>query len=530
MPVLVLGVAANGLAVGHVRLGQHDVHAEALAEPLDHDLELQVAHAQHQGLVGARLVDAGERGILFVQTRQPLHHLLFVALVLAADAFRRRRPGEVGRGQHHGARLGRERVPGVGLAELDRGHHVPGRGPLAVEALLADHVVERAQLLGPAARGVHRFHPRLEVAGEDADQRQVAEMLLGQGLIDQCGKRLVAVGRAADLAVAVGRARDLGAHVERRRQHVHDLVEHLADAEIAVGGAAEHRREVALHDALAEPLADVLDRQLPAADEFLHQLLVAGGRLLHEERAGLGGRGRQLVGDRHLLAVLLHAAALEQVRLVLDEVHDAAERLGFADRQLGRHRVEAEAIVQGLERVAEARVLLVHHVDHRERGGLLLLEDLPHDFGPDLDAGVGADDEERRVRHPQRAVHVADEIEVSRGVDQVDLVSLPLELRESEVDGHLALDLVGAVIEHGASVRHAPEAGIGLGEEQHGLGQRGLAHAMMGDEGDVADLLGAVFLQSAPPRRRWVGEAGATPVGRVSAERDTHVRLCKRKS
>ena len=43
-------------------------------------------------------------------------------------------------------------------------------------------------------------------------------------------------------------------------------------------------------------------------------------------------------------------------------------------------------------------------------------------------------------RRPQRAVDVADEVRVAGRVEQVDLVARPLELRQPQVDGHLALD------------------------------------------------------------------------------------------
>ena len=270
-----------------------------------------------------------------------------------------------------------------------------------------------------------------------------------------------------------------------------------------VGRAAEHRQQVALDDALAQPVADVLDAQRPGAQELLHQLLVPGRGLLHELGARRLDRRLQPLGYRHLAALLLHAAPAEGVRLVLDQVHDSLEGFRLTDRELDRHGVESETVVEGLDRPGEVRVLLVHHVDDHEGRLPLVAQDVPRDLGADLDPGVRPQDQEGGVGAPERAVDVADEIGVTGAVDQVDFVAGPLELGEAEADRDLPLDLVGGVIEHGRALRDPPEPTGGLGEEQHGLGEGGLPHAVMRDERDVTDLSGAEVLQNAPPHLAW---------------------------
>jgi hypothetical protein len=147
-------------------------------------------------------------------------------------------------------------------------------------------------------------------------------------------------------------------------------------------------------------------------------------------------------------------------------------------------------------------VLLVHHVHDHQGRRLLLLEDLPHHFGADLGAGVGAQHEDRGIGRRQRAIDVAHEVGEARRVEQIHLVACPFELRESQADRDLALDFVRGVVEQRVAVGDPAQAGGGLGVEQHRLGEAGLAHPMVSDKSDVADVGGREFLHKPPPRSR----------------------------
>lgn len=157
----------------------------------------------------------------------------------------------------------------------------------------------------------------------------------------------------------------------------------------------------------------------------------------------------------------------------------------------------------------EVRVLLVHRVHDDEDRRLLLLEHLPDDFRADLDAVGRSNQEQRGIGHAQGAVDVAHEIRIARGVQQVDLVARPLELREAEVDRDLASHFVRGMVEHRGAIRDASETIRRLRIEEHGFGERCLANTVMGDERDVPDLRRGELFHTAPPDelrktvRRW---------------------------
>ena len=139
----------------------------------------------------------------------------------------------------------------------------------------------------------------------------------------------------------------------------------------------------------------------------------------------------------------------------------------------------------------EVGVLLVHAVDEDGAGDAHLAGDLPEALGLDLRTGDGVDDEQRHLGGLHAGDRVADEVGVAGGVDDVDLDAVVHDGREREVDRELALDLLGVVVEGRVTVVDGAEPLRRAGQEEHRLGERGLARTAVADEHDVADLVSA---------------------------------------
>ena len=84
---------------------------------------------------------------------------------------------------------------------------------------------------------------------------------------------------------------------------------------------------------------------------------------------------------------------------------------------------------------------------------------------------------------------VAGEVDVARGVDEVDLVALPLEGGHRQRERHLAGTLLLIEVRDGVAVLDGAESLDLPRPEQEGLGQRGLPRPAVTDEGDVPDLV-----------------------------------------
>ncbi|KAG1446757.1 hypothetical protein G6F57_017240 [Rhizopus arrhizus] len=138
-------------------------------------------------------------------------------------------------------------------------------------------------------------------------------------------------------------------------------------------------------------------------------------------------------------------------------------------------------------------------------GGQVDLVDHRHHFQTLLDRGVavghrlrfhalgGIDDQQRALAGGQRAADFIGEVDVARGIDEVQVVGLPVlgQVRQRhrlrlDRDATLALDRVGV-----AHLRFHLTGLQATAELDDAVGQRGLAVVDMGNDGEVANMLHA---------------------------------------
>src|SRR2546421_2923689 len=149
-----------------------------------------------------------------------------------------------------------------------------------------------------------------------------------------------------------------------------------------------------------------------------------------------------------------------------------------------------ELVAESLQRPEEVGALAVEHVHDHDARKVVLLRALPGAGGLHLDAHDGTDGNERALDYPERGDHVALETGVARGVDQVDLAALPLDVAEGSRQRHLAVVLVVVPVAGRATGLDRAEPVDRAGLEEHRLDQRRLARGAVADDGNVADLSG----------------------------------------
>ena len=122
----------------------------------------------------------------------------------------------------------------------------------------------------------------------------------------------------------------------------------------------------------------------------------------------------------------------------------------------------------------------------------------PQRAGRDVDALVGGDHEQRAVGGAQPRAHLAHEVGVARGVEQVDLHPLVDQRRDRQRVGAAVPLLTGVVVAHRGAVVDRPGAGDGSGGGEQHLDQGGLAGATGPDQHDVPDPVRAARLEILP--------------------------------
>ena len=149
-----LGLLADRLAVGDLRLAHVRLDLELAEEAIDDDLEVQLAHAVNQRLVGLRVDVHLEGRILQREPRQRHSELFLVGLRLRLDGDRDDGRREVHRLEANGLGGIAQRVARARVLEPDHRRDVARRDRLDLLALVGVHAQQAADALLLLARGV----------------------------------------------------------------------------------------------------------------------------------------------------------------------------------------------------------------------------------------------------------------------------------------------------------------------------------------------------------------------------------------
>ena len=127
-------------------------------------------------------------------------------------------------------------------------------------------------------------------------------------------------------------------------------------------------------------------------------------------------------GSRRTSNFMPWDASSQMIAFILTQVDHAGEVLFGADRHHDRHRVGLQAHLHLVVDLEEVRAGAVHLVDEREARHLVLVGLAPDGFRLRLHAAHGAVHHARAVEHAHRALDFDREVDVARGVDDVDAV------------------------------------------------------------------------------------------------------------
>src|SRR5207249_8087503 len=238
----------------------------------------------------------------------------------------------------------------------------------------------------------------------------------------------------------------------RRGEQLHQLGQEGSHPVGQLRRPAEQRKQLALrHPFLHGP------------DRFVTPDLGAAQVALEERVIGLGDALDQLL--RVLIEpplvlrgnVLLHVfprlrPLLVQVALLREQVDDPMEVGALAHGDLHRDHLRRQTLLDLAVDPFEVGVLLVHQGDEKQARDASVFTVVPDLFRPHLDATGRRNDHYAAVRRIDARERLAREVEVARGVDEVELRVHPLSHADGEVDGVLALDFVGSVVGESGAV------------------------------------------------------------------------------
>ena len=473
------------LAVGHLWRADVGLNLELALEPVDDDLEVQLAHAGEHGLAGLYVLAHAQGRILLYEAVQRCAYPGLVAARGRRDGQldHRRREGDAL--EHDGAgRIG-EGLSGRGDVEAQHGADVTGPDLFDLFTVVGVHADQTPDALVVSSARVDEHLPAADDATVDADVGQAPDVRVGGDLEDEGGGGRIGVGQTHHRTFGLRVEPAHGLPVERRRQKVEHGVEQQLDALVLERRTSQDGEQCPAQGGLAQRGADLLGRNRLLLQIEVGHVVVDVGQAHDQILATPGGRAGQL--GRDLGHDLLCAVAI----VVADGAHldqvDQATELGFlADGHLDRDSHGVEAITDGLDSPPKVGADAVHLVDeadarHGETVGLS-----PDRFGLRLDAGDGVKDDDAPVEDAQRTLHLGGKVDVAGRVDQVDLVAVPFAGDGGGLDGDAALALLRHIVGHRGAVVDVAQAVRAPGVKEHTLGGGGLARIDVGDNAYIS--------------------------------------------
>ena len=459
---------------------------------------MKLAHTANNGLAGFGIELDREGRVFFCQLLDGNAHLFLVGLRLGLN-------GHVDHGLREGHGLEDDRL-------VDRAKRIASGRILQADNrvdvacmclfdrvfLVGVHLEDLADALLLALGRVKNLRACLQLARVNTDEGQLAvegvscdlkcercEGFLLRGLAD-----LVAL-----FVVMTGLEAANRGDIQRRGQVVDDRVEHGLNAHVTKCGTAEDGECATGDGQCTHAFLDLLNGQLAVFEVGLGQLIGAFRSCLDEGLAVLFRLLLEFCGDlaaddkrtKGGLAVLVFGGVTH--RFHGQQIDGSLEVILRADGQVHDDRGCVKAIANGLNREVEVRTHLVHLVDEADTGDVILVSLTPHGLRLGLDTFLTVEHGDCTVEDAQRALNLNREVNVTGGVDDVDLVSVPEGGDGCGGDGNTTLLFLLHPVGGGGAIMRLTNLVVNARVEQDSFGHGGLAGIDVSHDADVANLL-----------------------------------------
>ena len=357
------------------------------------------------------------------------------------------------------------------------------------------HLEDLADALFLVLGRVDDLLARVQLARIHANVGQAAEERVNRDLERQSRKRFCRLRLAREVLLGVANVGSVNVgNVERRRQVVDDRVEHRLNTAVLERGTTENGVRGARDRHLANRCLDFRNRGFFASEELLKKFIAGFRHGFDEIRTVFLGLGLKVSGDRFNFVRSTERNVTLRVTLPhegahLDEVYDADECRLETDRELDDEGLCAEALDDGVNREIEVSTEFVHLVDKTNAGDVVFVGLTPHGLGLRFDTFFTVEDGNGTVENTERTLYLDREVDVPRGVNNVDLVLVPETRRRSRRDCDSTLLLLGHPVHRGRSVVNFTDLVRDSGVVEDTFSRRRLTGIDVSHDADVADLV-----------------------------------------
>ena len=310
-------------------------------------------------------------------------------------------------------------------------------------------------------------------------------------------------------------------HFRGVRQIVNNCIKNVLYTLVFKCRSTVSREEVQVDGALANAALERVDVGLVAFQIGLEQVVVLLDRGFDQLLTPFLDLVGHIGGDVGNLVRRRIVGIRPDPRLARQKVDNALELVFDTDWQHHDEWVRAQDVLDLLDDAVEVGADTVELVDEDNARNLGFVGVAPVGLRLGLDAAGSAKYPDAAVEYLQRAIDLDREIHVSRGVEQVDLVLVPLQRRRRRGDRDAALFLLRHPVHLRLAVMHLTNAVDLPGMVQEALRHRRLPGIDVGNDADVSQLFdlghgsflrnGQAAYQAGMPANQGRGEARSTP-------------------
>ena len=472
----------EGFAVGNLGSAHVCLYLEFTQKPVHDDIEVEFAHTCDYSLTGL-LVGVGlEGGVLFGELYERHRHLFLTGLGLGLDGELDNGVGEGHLFENDGMSFVAERVAGSGVFEADYRADIARVNAGNFCTVVCVHLNETAYALPLTLGRVIYVGTGLQHARVCSEICKPAHEGVGCNLECEARERFVVGRPALFLFARLGVDTLYVVNVHGGRKEVDNGVEKHLNALVLIGRTAEHGGALHIDGSFAEALSYFVGGEFHSFEELLHKLVVALGCDFHNFHMKLFRLSLHICGN-FVFVVLFAVVGIVNFGIHFDEVDYSAEGSFLTDGKLDGNGVGREPLPHHSYGALEVCAVDVHFIYVGNTGHLVFICLAPYRFRLGLNAALCAESCDGAVENAERTLNFYGEVNVARGVYDVDTAFVSLGLAAARPvaggcggsDGYAALLLLHHPVHSSGAVVRFADFMIDARIIQYALGSRSLA-------------------------------------------------------
>ena len=490
LSILVINVclASNGLFVGYLRCAYVCLYLELTEKSVYDDLEVKLAHSGDDGLSGLLGSPCSESRVFFSQLSQRNTHLFLTCLSLRLDSELDNRLREFHGFEYYGELLVAESVTRSGIFQTDSRGDVACVNGLDVFSVVRVHLNYTSDSLVLVLRSVVNAGTCLKNARIYSEEAELSYEGVGSNLERESCKRLFIARRSFNFFAGLGvNALDVG-NVDRCRHIVNDSVEQLLYALVFIGSTAGYGNHCVSDGRLSDNSLHLINSDLFVCKELLSNIVIYLSEVLDKVVAiflSLLHHVLRYIGDVDVSTEVVSV----DIRLHFQQVDDALEIFFSADRQLDRNSVSFKSVMKHIKNVVEVSAHNIHLVYINHSGDLVVISLTPNCFGLRLNASLSTENGYGSVEYTERSFNLYGEVNVSRGVDDVESVTLPVASSSSGGDCDTSLLLLCHPVHRSCTLVSFSNFMVYTGIKQDTLGRGCFTGVNMSHDTNISGIL-----------------------------------------